>query len=144
MSNHLWQRHDVYTVNRRRKHYLWGDADRKHGVSFVNAASQQFYSRLQRRHLGTVAAEDATSSVGQVGAPWSLDASCRADKSKRIKPVAKASATGAASMTHNVYCVKNTTQRYIWGPDAPEEPLLDRVCAGAAFVACLVVLMFLG
>ena len=73
-----------------------------------------------------------------------MDASCRADKSRHIKAVAKAGATGASAIAHNVYSVKNTTQRYIWGPDAPEEPLLDRVCAGAAFVACLVVLMLLG
>jgi hypothetical protein len=47
-------------------------------------------------------------------------------------------------MSHNQYCVKNTTQHYIWGEAPQEETLAEKVCAGAAFVACIVVLMFLG
>lgn len=47
-------------------------------------------------------------------------------------------------MSHNQYCVKNTTTHYIWGEAHPEETLLDKVCAGAAFLACIAVLMFLG
>jgi hypothetical protein len=48
------------------------------------------------------------------------------------------------AMSHNVYCVKNTTTHYIWGEAPQEETLLDKVCAGAAFVACIVVLIFMG
>jgi hypothetical protein len=48
------------------------------------------------------------------------------------------------AMSHNVHCVKNTTAHYIWGEAPQEETLLDKVCAGAAFIGCIVVLMFLG
>jgi hypothetical protein len=48
------------------------------------------------------------------------------------------------SVSHNVYSDKNTTQHYIWGEAPQEETLTEKVCAGAAFVACIVVLMFLG
>jgi hypothetical protein len=47
-------------------------------------------------------------------------------------------------MSHNVHCVKNTTPHYIWGATTEEETLLEKVCAGAAFLVCLTVLMFLG
>jgi hypothetical protein len=47
-------------------------------------------------------------------------------------------------MAHNQYSVKNTTAHYIWGEAPQEETLLDKVCAGAAFIGCIVVLMFLG
>jgi hypothetical protein len=48
------------------------------------------------------------------------------------------------AMSHNQYCVKNTTQHYIWGEASQEETLAEKVCAGAAFLLCIVVLMFLG
>lgn len=48
------------------------------------------------------------------------------------------------AMSHNVHCVKNETRHYIWGEAPQEETLLDKVCAGAAFIGCIVVLMFLG
>ena len=48
------------------------------------------------------------------------------------------------SMSHNQYSDKNTTQHYICGEVPPEETLLDKVCAGAAFLLCIAVLMFLG
>jgi hypothetical protein len=47
-------------------------------------------------------------------------------------------------MSHNQYSDKNTTQHYICGEVPPEETLLDKVCAGAAFLLCIAVLMFLG
>lgn len=50
----------------------------------------------------------------------------------------------AHSTSHNVHCVKNTTAHYIWGQSPQEETLLDRVCAGAAFVACIVGVILLG
>jgi hypothetical protein len=48
------------------------------------------------------------------------------------------------AMAHNQYSVKDTTRHYIWGEPSKEETLVDKVCAGAAFVACIVVLMFMG
>jgi len=50
----------------------------------------------------------------------------------------------AQPLAHNQYSVKDTTRHYIWGEPSKEETLLDKVCAGAAFVACIVVLMFMG
>lgn len=47
-------------------------------------------------------------------------------------------------VSHNQYCVKKETQHYIWGEAPQEETLVDRVCAGAAFLLCIAVLMFLG
>lgn len=48
------------------------------------------------------------------------------------------------AVSHNQYCVKDTTRHYIWGEAPQEETLLEKVCAGAAFVLCIVVLMFMG
>jgi hypothetical protein len=48
------------------------------------------------------------------------------------------------AMAHNVYSVNESARHYIWGEPSKEETLLDKVCAGAAFVACIVVLMFMG
>lgn len=46
--------------------------------------------------------------------------------------------------SHNVYTVYTPAKRYIWGAAAQQETLLDRICAGAAFVACIALLMFMG
>lgn len=47
-------------------------------------------------------------------------------------------------MSHNQYCVKNETQHYIRGGAPREETLLDRVCAGAAFLLCIAGVILLG
>jgi hypothetical protein len=47
-------------------------------------------------------------------------------------------------MSHNVYCVKKETQHYICGGAPQEETLLDKVCAGAAFLLCIAAVILLG
>lgn len=49
-----------------------------------------------------------------------------------------------SATSHNQYCVKNTTHHYIWGAAPQEETLTDRVCAGAAFLLCIVGIIMLG
>lgn len=48
------------------------------------------------------------------------------------------------AVSHNVHCVKNTTAHYIWGEAPQEETLTEKVCCAAAFLGCVVILMFLG
>lgn len=48
------------------------------------------------------------------------------------------------AMSHNVHCVKKATQHYIWGEAPQEETLTDRVCAGAAFLLCIVGVILVG
>ncbi len=48
------------------------------------------------------------------------------------------------SMSHNVHSVYDAGTRYIWCPPPDQETLLERVCAGAAFVACVTLLIFMG
>ncbi len=48
------------------------------------------------------------------------------------------------TMSHNVHCVKNTTAHYIWGATTQEETLTDKVCAGAAFLLCIVGIILVG
>ena len=46
--------------------------------------------------------------------------------------------------SHNVHCDKKATAHYIWGEEPQEESLTERVCCAAAFLGCVVILMFLG
>lgn len=48
------------------------------------------------------------------------------------------------AMSHNVYCVKNTTAHYWQCATHQEETLLDKVCAGAAFLLCIAAVILLG
>lgn len=50
----------------------------------------------------------------------------------------------ALSMSHNQYSVYDPHRHYMWGLPEQQEPLSSRLCAGAAFVCCVVILMFLG
>lgn len=50
----------------------------------------------------------------------------------------------ATAMSHNVHSVYDPHRHYIWGQAAQEETLTEKICAGAAFLLCVVVLMFLG
>lgn len=46
--------------------------------------------------------------------------------------------------SHNVHCVKNTTAHYPQCATPQEETLTDKVCAGAAFLLCIVGVIMLG
>lgn len=48
------------------------------------------------------------------------------------------------AVSHNVHCVKNTTAHYRQCQPGHEETLLEKICAGAVFVACVTLLMFMG
>jgi hypothetical protein len=47
-------------------------------------------------------------------------------------------------LAHNQYSVSWQSQHYLQCLPEKQETLLDKVCAGAAFLLCIAVLMFLG
>ena len=50
----------------------------------------------------------------------------------------------AQPLAHNQYSVSWQSQHYLQCLPEKQETLLDKVCAGAAFLLCIAVLMFLG
>lgn len=47
-------------------------------------------------------------------------------------------------VSHNQYSVYDPHRHYMWGAAPQQETLLEKVCAGAAFLLCIAVLMFMG
>lgn len=136
--------YDVYRVNEPPKHYLWCLPASKKAVSFVSAAlrkcavtNRQIIAKFDKQ-------KNTSGSAYEICKVWDLKSDLAFQIAKRFKDIDAARFSDAPLMSHNQYCVKKETQHYIWGEAPQEETLVDRVCAGAAFLLCIAVLMFLG
>lgn len=47
-------------------------------------------------------------------------------------------------VSHNQYCVRKETQHYIQCDPPQEETLFEKICASAAFIFCVTLVMFMG
>ena len=134
------------------KHYRYRRAIGFFLQAFVTCASR-------KKHIVTTQFEGtspghqgmclhATGSAAEPATVWilekDLDVATSPDILKRFKDLDKARFAGSSSTSHNVYCVKKETQHYMQCQPVQEESLLDKVCAGAAFLLCVALLIFWG